>query len=78
MDEELKMELMRNPKLLATLSMENTQSPADMMLLLDAIMRRFVKLAKRLASFNELTPGGKFSLLKAAMIDLLTLRGFVV
>ena len=75
MDAELKMELMRNGKFMGILQKEQTQSPADMMWLLDVVMRRFVKLAKRLHSFNELSPGGKLSLLKAAMMDLLTLRG---
>ncbi|CAK5095380.1 unnamed protein product [Meloidogyne enterolobii] len=38
-------------------------------------MRRLVKMAKKLPSFAEFSNSGKFSLLKAAMIDLLTLRG---
>jgi len=40
-------------------------------------MRRLVKMAKKLPSFAEFSNSGKFSLLKAAMIDLLTLRGYI-
>uniref|UniRef100_A0A914MG88 Uncharacterized protein n=1 Tax=Meloidogyne incognita TaxID=6306 RepID=A0A914MG88_MELIC len=75
MDEELKNEFLKNSKLLGIMTKEQPQSPDDMMCLLDMMMRRLVKMAKKLPSFAEFSNSGKFSLLKAAMIDLLTLRG---
>ncbi|VDM76223.1 unnamed protein product [Strongylus vulgaris] len=41
------------------------KSPADIMNIMDVTMRRFVKMAKKLPAFNDLSQDGKFALLKA-------------
>uniref|UniRef100_A0A915CVU0 NR LBD domain-containing protein n=1 Tax=Ditylenchus dipsaci TaxID=166011 RepID=A0A915CVU0_9BILA len=50
-------------------------TPAEILNIMDVVMRRVVKMAKKLPPFNDLSQDGKLSLLKAAMIDLLCLRG---
>ncbi|PIO72551.1 zinc finger, C4 type [Teladorsagia circumcincta] len=55
--------------------LKNEKSPADIMNIMDVTMRRFVKMAKKLPAFNELSQDGKFALLKGSMIEMLTVRG---
>ena len=55
--------------------LKDDKSPADIMNIMDVAMRRLVKMAKKLSSFNDLTQDGKFALLKVAMIEMLTVRG---
>lgn len=43
--------------------------------IMDVTMRRFVKMAKKLPAFNDLSQDGKFALLKGGMIEMLTVRG---
>ncbi|CAD5229440.1 unnamed protein product [Bursaphelenchus okinawaensis] len=49
--------------------------PNDIMNIMDISMRRFVRMTKKLPSFNTLSSDTKLHLLKAAMVNLLTLRG---
>ncbi|ULT81222.1 hypothetical protein L3Y34_011241 [Caenorhabditis briggsae] len=51
------------------------KSPADIMNIMDVTMRRFVKVAKGVPAFREVSQEGKFSLLKGGMIEMLTVRG---
>lgn len=51
------------------------KSPADIMNIMDVTMRRFVKVAKTVPTFREISQEGKFSLLKGGMIEMLTVRG---
>ncbi|CAI5456354.1 unnamed protein product [Caenorhabditis angaria] len=51
------------------------KTPADIMNIMDVTMRRFVKVAKSVAAFREVSQEGKFSLLKGGMIEMLTIRG---
>ncbi|WKY15167.1 hypothetical protein Q1695_000565 [Nippostrongylus brasiliensis] len=55
--------------------LKNEKSPADIMNIMDVTMRRFVKMAKKLPAFNDLSQDGKFALLKGGMIEMLTVRG---
>lgn len=43
--------------------------------IMDVTMRRFVKVAKGVPAFREVSQEGKFSLLKGGMIEMLTVRG---
>ncbi|CAD1857027.1 Nuclear hormone receptor family member daf-12 [Caenorhabditis elegans] len=51
------------------------KTPADIMNIMDVTMRRFVKVAKGVPAFREVSQEGKFSLLKGGMIEMLTVRG---
>ncbi|CAI4233136.1 unnamed protein product [Auanema sp. JU1783] len=55
--------------------LKKNKTPADIMNIMDVAMRRLVKMAKRLPAFNDLSQDGKFALLKAAMVEMLTIRG---
>ncbi|CAJ0609386.1 unnamed protein product [Cylicocyclus nassatus] len=55
--------------------LKNEKTPADIMNIMDVTMRRFVKMAKKLPAFNDLSQDGKFALLKGGMIEMLTVRG---
>jgi nuclear receptor subfamily 1 group I len=59
----------------ATPLKKRDHDPADVMNIMDVTMRRFVKMAKRLPTFNDLSQCGKLAMLKSAMIDMLTIRG---
>ncbi|KAL3125341.1 hypothetical protein niasHT_001326 [Heterodera trifolii] len=50
---------------------------AELMLLLETMLRRMVKVVKKLPAFNELSQSGRFALMKDAIIDMLTVRGAV-
>ncbi|EGT59450.1 hypothetical protein CAEBREN_31767 [Caenorhabditis brenneri] len=51
------------------------KSPADIMNIMDVTMRRFVKVAKGVPAFRDVSQEGKFCLLKGGMIEMLTVRG---
>ncbi|CAB3401187.1 unnamed protein product [Caenorhabditis bovis] len=51
------------------------KTPADIMNIMDVTMRRFVKVAKCIQTFRDISQEGKFSLLKGGMIEMLTIRG---
>lgn len=55
--------------------LKTNKSPADIMNIMDVTMRRFVKVAKGVPAFREVSQEGKFSLLKGGMIEMLTVRG---
>ncbi|KHN80444.1 Nuclear hormone receptor family member nhr-48 [Toxocara canis] len=50
-------------------------NPTDILNIMDITMRRLVKMAKKLPSFNDLSQDGKFALLKGGMVEMLTMRG---
>ncbi|KAI6244014.1 hypothetical protein M3Y99_00070200 [Aphelenchoides fujianensis] len=54
---------------------KDQKDPSDILNIMDLTMRRFVKMTKRLAAFVRLSQDGKLALLKAAMIQMLTVRG---
>jgi hypothetical protein len=45
-------------------------SPADLMIIMDIIMRRFVKMTKKLSAFNTLSQEAKFVLLKCKYLNV--------
>ncbi|KAI6173413.1 hypothetical protein M3Y98_01078700 [Aphelenchoides besseyi] len=51
------------------------KNPSDILNIMDVTMRRFVKMTKRLSAFVRLSQEGKLALLKAAMIQMVTIRG---
>lgn len=52
-------------------------NPVDILNIMDIPMRRFVKVSKELRTFMELSSDGRLQILKAAMINLLTIRGLL-
>ncbi|KAI6205444.1 hypothetical protein M3Y94_00792600 [Aphelenchoides besseyi] len=54
---------------------KEVKNPSDILNIMDVTMRRFVKMTKRLSAFVRLSQEGKLALLKAAMIQMLTIRG---
>ncbi|VDK44166.1 unnamed protein product [Anisakis simplex] len=54
---------------------KSDHNPTDILNIMDITMRRLVKMAKKLPSFNDLSQDGKFALLKGGMVEMLTMRG---